>query len=92
MYLPIKTPLTGGKGKRKGQPLKQGGALAGFSAWFGSMSVMNILYVWLPASWGLSVVEPSKNAMRRGWRRIRSFETHRCLITQKSPWALRLVR
>ena len=44
----------GGKGKRKGQPLKQGGALAGFSAWFGSM---NILYVWFPASWGPSVVE-----------------------------------
>ena len=47
----------GGKGKRKGQPLKQGGALAGFSAWFGSMSMMNILYVWFPASWGPSVVE-----------------------------------
>ena len=46
-----------GKGKRKGQPLKQGGALAGFSAWFGSMSMMNILYVWFPASWGPSVVE-----------------------------------
>ena len=47
----------GGKGKRKGQPLKQGGALAGFNAWFGSMSMMNILYVWFPASWGPSVVE-----------------------------------
>ena len=45
----------GGKGKRKSQPLKQGGALAGFNAWFGSMSMM--LYVWFPASWGPSVVE-----------------------------------
>ena len=50
----------GGKGKRKSQPLKQGGALAGFSAWFGSMSMMNILYVWFPASWGPSVVEAIK--------------------------------
>ena len=47
----------GGKGKRTGQPLKQGGALVGFNSWFGSMSMMNILYVWFPASWGPSVVE-----------------------------------
>ena len=47
----------GGKGKSKGQPLKQGGALVGFSDWFGSISMMNILYVWFPASWGPSVVE-----------------------------------
>ena len=52
--------VAGGKGKRKGKPLKQGGALAGFSAWFGSMSMMNILYVWFPASWGPSVVEAIK--------------------------------
>ena len=37
--------------------VKQGGALAGFNAWFGSMSMMNILCVWFPASWGPSVVE-----------------------------------
>ena len=47
----------GGKGKRTGQPLKQGGALVGFNSWFGSMSMMNILYVWFLASWGPSVVE-----------------------------------
>ena len=47
----------GGKGTNKGQPLKQGGALARFNEWFGSMSLMNTLYVWFPASWGPSVVE-----------------------------------
>ena len=47
----------GGKGSQKGQPLKQGGALAKFNEWFGSMSSMNTLYVWFPASWGPSVVE-----------------------------------
>ena len=47
----------GGKGKRKGQPSKQDGALAGFHDWFGSVSMMNILYVWFPASWGPSIVE-----------------------------------
>ena len=36
---------------------KQGGALARFNEWFGSMSLMNTLYVWFPASWGPSVVE-----------------------------------
>ena len=47
----------GGKGTHKGKPLKQGGALARFNDWFGSMSLMNTLYVWFPASWGPSVVE-----------------------------------
>ena len=47
----------GGKGSNKGKPLKQGGALARFNEWFGSMSLMNTLYVWFPASWGPSVVE-----------------------------------
>ena len=47
----------GGKGTNKGQPLKQGGALARFNEWFGSMSLMNTLYVWFPASWGPSVVD-----------------------------------
>ena len=46
-----------GKGNRKGQPPKQGSALAGFHEWFGSVSMMNILYVWFPASWGPSVME-----------------------------------
>ena len=52
--------VAGGKGKRKGQLLKQGSALAGFKGWFGSMSLMNTLYVWFPASWGPSVVEAIK--------------------------------
>ena len=47
----------GGKGSHTGQPLKQGGALAKFNEWFGSMSLMNTLYVWFPGSWGPSVVE-----------------------------------
>ena len=47
----------GGKGTNKGQLLKLGGALAKFNDWFGSMSLMNTLYVWFPASWGPSVVE-----------------------------------
>ena len=47
----------GKKGSRNGKPLKQGGALAKFNDWFGSMSLMNTLYVWFPASWGPSVVE-----------------------------------
>ena len=46
----------GGKGKKPGRPRKKDGALVGFSDWFGSMSMMNILYVWFPASWGPSVV------------------------------------
>ena len=49
--------VAGGTGKRKGKPLKQGGALARFHEWFGSRSLMNTLYVWFPASWGPSVVE-----------------------------------
>ena len=49
--------MSGGKGPKRGQPLKQGGALARFNEWFGSMSLMNTLYVWFPASWGPSVVE-----------------------------------
>ena len=55
----------GGKGTRKGKPLKQGGALARFPEWFGSKSLMNTLYVWFPASWGPSVVEAisKRNAM-----------------------------
>ena len=53
----VNDSTSGGKGSRKGQPLKQGGALARFNEWFGSMSLMNTLYVWFPASWGPSVVE-----------------------------------
>ena len=53
----VNDSMSGGKGPKRGQPLKQGGALARFSGWFGSMSLMNTLYVWFPASWDLSVVE-----------------------------------
>ena len=47
----------GGKGQKSGRPKKKDGFVAGFSEWFGSMSMMNILYIWFPASWGPSVVE-----------------------------------
>ena len=53
----VNDSAAGGKGSQRGQPLKQGGALARFNEWFGSMSLMNTLYVWFPASWGPSVVE-----------------------------------
>ena len=46
----------GGGGKKPGKP-KQKGLLANFEEWFGSINMMNILYVWFPASWGPSVVE-----------------------------------
>ena len=46
----------GGKGRKPGKPKKKG-LLASFEDWFGSISMMNILYVWFPASWGPSVVE-----------------------------------
>ena len=45
-----------GRGKKPGKP-KQKGLLASFEEWFGSINMMNILYVWFPASWGPSVVE-----------------------------------
>ena len=51
------TVLLGGKGTQKGKLLWQGSSLAKFNEWFGSMSVMNTLYVWFPASWDPSVVE-----------------------------------
>ena len=47
----------GGKGSQKGKLLKQGSSLARSKDWFGSMSLMNTLYVWFPASWGPAVVE-----------------------------------
>ena len=45
-----------GRGKKPGKH-KQKGLLASFEEWFGSINMMNILYVWFPASWGPSVVE-----------------------------------
>ena len=52
--------VTGGrddKGQQKGRLPKQGSPLANFSEWFGSVSLMNTLYVWFRASWAPSVVE-----------------------------------
>ena len=46
----------GGKGLKLGKPKKKG-LLASFGEWFGSINMMNILYIWFPASWGPSVVE-----------------------------------
>ena len=46
----------GGRGRKPGKPKKKG-LLASFEEWFGSINMMNILYVWFPASWGPSVVE-----------------------------------
>ena len=51
--------LPGGNGKKgsKGsKKLPQGKSPAGFREWFGSMSLINTLYVWFPASWAPSVV------------------------------------
>ena len=64
----------GKKGSRKGEPLKQGGALAKFNDWFGSMSLINTLYVWFPASWGLSVVEAIS---KRNQRWLQQHPVHR---------------
>ena len=47
----------GGKGQKLGKPKKKDGLLASFGDWFGSINMMNILYIWFPASWGPSVVE-----------------------------------
>ena len=45
----------GGKGLKPSKPKKKG-LLSSFGDWFGSINMMNILYVWFPASWGPSVV------------------------------------
>ena len=47
----------GGKGQKPDKPKKKTGLLASFGDWFGSINMMNILYIWFPASWGPSVVE-----------------------------------
>ena len=39
----------GGRGRKPGKPKKKG-LLASFEEWFGSINMMNILYVWFPAS------------------------------------------
>ena len=44
----------GGKGRKPGKPER---LIASFEEWFGSINMMNSLYVWFPASWGPSVVE-----------------------------------
>ena len=47
----------GGKGSKGSKNLQQGKSLASFKAWFGSLSWMNTLYIWFPASWAPSVVD-----------------------------------
>ncbi len=47
----------GGKGSKGSKNSQQGKSLAGFKEWFGSMSWINTLYIWFPASWAPSVVE-----------------------------------
>ena len=44
------------KGLKPSKPKKKG-LLSSFGDWFGSINMMNILYVWFPAIWGPSVVE-----------------------------------
>ena len=61
----------GGKGQKPGKPKKKDGLLASFGDWFGSINMMNILYIWFPASWGPSVVEAIQSEMRLGWLRSR---------------------
>ena len=46
----------GGRGRKPGKQKKKG-LLASFEEWFGSINMMNILYVWFPASWGPSVIQ-----------------------------------
>ncbi len=50
----------GGKGSKGSKNPQQGKSLAGFKAWFVSMSWINTLYIWFPASWAPSVVESRK--------------------------------
>ena len=70
----------GGKGSRKGKPLKQGGALARFNDWFGSMSLMNTGS--LPVGARL-LLKPSASAIRSGFNSILSTEIRRCLTHWK---------
>ena len=52
--------LAGSEGGRGGRGIKkqqQGKSLAGFRELFGSVSWINTLYIWFPASWAPSVVE-----------------------------------
>ena len=55
-----------GRGKKPGKP-KQKGLLASFEEWFGSINMMNILYVWFPASWGPSMLLPGTSSAAE-WR------------------------
>ena len=47
----------GGKGSKGSKNLQQAKSLPGFKAWFGSLSWINTLYIWFPASWARSVVD-----------------------------------
>ena len=60
----VNDSAAGGKESQRGQPLKQGGALARFNE-FGPMSLMNTLYVWFPASWSPSVVSHAASSPKK---------------------------
>ncbi len=54
---PHQAGSTGGRGGRGNKKQQQGKFLASFREWFGSVSWINTLYIWFPASWAPSVVE-----------------------------------
>ena len=63
------------------------GLLASFEEWFGSINMMNILYVWFPASWGPSVVEAiqTRNVTCLGKKPIVRDPTERKLPGARGP-------
>ena len=74
----------GGKGSHTGQPLKQGGALAKFNEWFGSMSLMNTLYMCGSLRAGVHrLLRPSVNAIKPGCSSTLSTGTRRCSMHQR---------
>ena len=58
--------MAGKKGSTKGEPLKQGGALAKINDWIGSMSLMNTLYVGSLLVGAHLLSRPSASATRGG--------------------------
>ena len=52
----------GGKGLKPGKPKKKG-LLSSFGDWFGSINMMNILYVWFPPAGVPRSLRPSRSEM-----------------------------
>ena len=75
-----------GRGKKPGKP-KQKGLLASFEEWFGSINMMNILYVWFPASWGPSVVEAIQTRNVTCLAKKPKYGIHTSLTGRKLPGA-----